>query len=78
MGIVYIVGYSQYSIVYLVYNEPDVNDLIQALENENNTNVAGLSSAVMKNEERYSAETATFGWRIERIPQSPERLQIRR
>jgi hypothetical protein len=26
----------------------DVNDLIQALENENNTNVAGLSSAVMK------------------------------
>ena len=26
----------------------DVNDLIQALENENNTNVAGLSSATMK------------------------------
>ena len=26
----------------------DVNDLIQALENENNTNVAGLSSAVIK------------------------------
>ena len=26
----------------------DVNDLIHALDNENNTNVAGLSSAVMK------------------------------